>query len=161
MFDYAFKRPRMIRMRVLDGKDRGSVLVYRDGKVRGHRGGLLSWIVLTREPSHPEVVTLRGGRVDQSDLLFIMEVLRNAVNEGQLRVDGTEQLQGRAHDRLSLLRHVKPLEDGADTGRFWIDPERLVVSQYELYDSEGRLIYRQAHEKLELNVPLPEGAFKL
>lgn len=116
--------------------------------------------MLTREPSHPEVVTLRGGRVDQSDLLFIMEVLRNAMQQGTLRVEGTEVINGRTSYRVDLSQHVDPLEKGAETGRFWIDAEQWVVSQYELYDHEGRLIYRQAHEKLELNVP-SEGAFNL
>lgn len=161
VFDYAFQRPQAIRMRVIEGKDRGSVLVYRDGKVRGHRGGLLSWITLTYEPSHPEVVTIRGGRVDQSDLLFIMDVLRHAMSEGALRLNGMESLHGREHYRLDLLHHVDPLEHGAEKGRFWIDQERLVVSQYELYNQEGHLIYRQTHEKLQLNVPLSEEVFKL
>jgi outer membrane lipoprotein-sorting protein len=161
VFDYAFQRPHVICMRVIEGKDRGSVLVYRDGKVRGHRGGWLSWITLTYEPSHSDVVTIRGGRVDQSDLLFITDVLQRAMSERALRLSGLEPLQGRAHYRLDLLHHVNPLEDGANKGRFWIDQERLVVSQYELYDKDGQLIYRQAHEKLQLNVPLPDKDFKL
>lgn len=148
-------------MRVLKGPDLGSVLIYRDGKVRGHRGGLLSWIVLRYEPSNPEVRTIRGGRVDQSDLLFIMEVIRNGMNEGWLRIDGVEQLQGKAHYRLSLLRHVDPLEADADTASFWIDSQRFIVSQYELYARDGHLIYRQTHEELDLNIPLSEAVFKL
>ena len=159
--EYAFQRPKLIRMRVLAGKDRGSTVVYRDGHVRGHRGGWLKWVVRTYAPSHPEVVTIRGGRIDQSDLFFIGDALQNAARAGQLRFDGMESLNGRPQYRLALLQHVAPLEDDAAAGRIWIDREQSVVSQYELYDKAGRLIYRQAHEKLELNVPLAEEMFQL
>lgn len=157
IIDYAFKRPQLIRMRILSGKDRGSVLIYKDGIVRGHRGGLLSWITLTFKPSDPDVTTIRGGRVDQSDFLFIMDVLRNAAKEGKLRLEDTGPLNGRERYRLTLLQHVDPLESDAAGGAFWIDPENLMVSQYELYDKDGRLIYRQIHDHLELNVSLSDG----
>ncbi len=162
IIDYTFRRPRLIQMRILSGKNRGSALVYKNGVVRGHRGGLLSWIVLTFKPSDPDVTTIRGGRVDQSDFLFIMDVLRNAMKEGKLRLENTTgSLNGKEHYRLSLLQHVDPLEKGAEAGTFWIDSEDLVVSKYELYDKNGQLIYRQIHDQLELNAPLPDGQFKL
>ncbi len=156
-FSYIFERPRSIRMRVLDGKDRGSVLIYKDGVVRGHRGGLFSWVVLTFRPSDSEVTTIRGGRVDQSDFLFIMDVLRSAVKEGKLRLEGTDFLMGNEHYRLALLHHVDPLEDGAVAGTFWVDSKNLVVSQYELYGKDSKLIYKQSHDQLELSAPLPIG----
>lgn len=161
VFDYAFHRPKVIRMRILEGKDRGSVLVYRDGKVQGHRGGWLAWAVRTYAPSHPEIVTVRGGRADQSDLLFIVEALRHAVDHHQLSLEGVEPRDGQACYRLALQGYTEPLDADTRAGRFWIEQERVVIGAYEIYDGTGRLIYQQRHEALELNPPLAEGAFNL
>src|SRR3989338_7478292 len=128
-------------MRVIEGNDRGSVLVYKNGKVRVRRGGLISWVVLTYEPSDRDVVSVRGGRIDQSDLLFIMEVLRNAKRGKKIVLNRNELVHGKMYYRLDLLQHVEPLEAGASKGSFWVDSEDLVVSQYELYDLNGQLIY--------------------
>lgn len=161
VLDYVFQRPNLIRMRVLQGPDRGSVAVYRDGRVRGHRGGLLSWIMLTYPPAHPEVTTIRGGRLDQSDALYLADVLRAALQAGALSLDGLQTRQGRTCYQLSALGHVEALDREAGTGRFWIDREQPFMSAFELYDEAGRLIYRQAHEQLELNPVLPEETFRL
>ena len=75
-----FKRPRFIRMDILKGNrfgDTGSVGVSRnDGKVRGRKGGLLSFLAITVDPHDPQATTIRGLSFEQSDLQATLEKMR-------------------------------------------------------------------------------------
>jgi hypothetical protein len=38
---------------------------------------------------------------------------------------------------------------GDDTERYWIDPERLIITKYQLLNSAGRLIAEQSYSKFK------------
>ena len=92
--NFYFKKPRFIRMDILEGNrfgDTGSVGVYRnDGKVRGRKGGVLSFIAITVDKRDPQATTIRGLAFDESDLQATLEKMRFHLAESActLSMDG-------------------------------------------------------------------------
>lgn len=79
--DFYFKRPRFIRMDVLEGNrfaDAGSSAVYRnDGRVTGRKGGVLALFPVTVDKRNPQATTIRGLTIDQGDMLAMVESMRS------------------------------------------------------------------------------------
>lgn len=66
--DFWFKRPHQVRMEVLDGDKKGSVLT-RDasGKIRARKGGIMSIIPVTLSEDDERTRNLRGRKFYQAD----------------------------------------------------------------------------------------------
>jgi outer membrane lipoprotein-sorting protein len=63
-----FKKPEMVRIRVIQGGHRGSeVAVDRDGKVRGREGGLLKPFVVGLSKTDGRLQSIRGVSITQLD----------------------------------------------------------------------------------------------
>lgn len=155
--DYAFRRPKLIRMRILQGPDRGSILVYRDGRVVVRPGGLFGFLRRSFEPGHHRVTTIRGGRVDQTDFWFILELMKTGAYV--LQHEGQEIVRDNVVDVLELTRRTASADSDYQKGRFWVERDSGLVVKYELYDKEDKLAFRQIHEEVRINPNLPDEFF--
>jgi outer membrane lipoprotein-sorting protein len=86
--NFYFKKPKLIRMDVLEGNrpfDSGSVAVYLgSGKVTGHRGGPLKGIVLNVPKHSPLATTIRGVAIDESDMETVLEKIPYYLENGTI-----------------------------------------------------------------------------
>lgn len=157
-YDYTFCRPKLIRMKILQGPDHGSTLVYREGRVVVRPGGLFSFLRQTFEPEHPRVTTIRGGRVDQTDFWFIVDLMK--AETCVLRYEGQEDVLGNVADVLELTRRAASSGGDYQKGRFWVERDSGLIVKYELYDKEDKLAFRQTHEEVQFNPGLLEDFFR-
>jgi len=73
-YTFCYKKPNLIRMYVNEGKDRGStVLLRKDGRIRGKAGGLLSLIALTLNDDDERLRDLWGRKFYKADWGTILE----------------------------------------------------------------------------------------
>lgn len=159
IYNYAFQAPKLIRMDVIAGKDRGATLVYRNGFVRVRRGGLLSFITLTFKPSDRRVTTIRGGQIDQTDFGFIMSLLLDSTKK--ILWKNKDSFMGEDADVLELLETKTVNPDEPVRGLFWISHNSKLILKYELYDKNNNLLFQQIHKDIQLNIDFPEDYFKL
>lgn len=158
LYDYKFMRPGWVRMKIIKGEDKGAELLYspRTGKVTGRKGGILSFIKLTFEPSHPRVTTIRGHMVNESHFIAIWErwkayrklykpILKETETEYILEVEGVNPEKYRGTYR-EILR---------------IDRKSLLPLGFEQYSKDGVLIHKVVYSKIVVNPGLKLEDFKM
>jgi outer membrane lipoprotein-sorting protein len=152
-----FKRPRMIRLDILKGNrpfDRGSVAIYSgDDWVIGHRGGLLKNITLRLPTDHGLATTIRGVRIDQSDLLAVLQKLIF------LNANGTVTIFDEPPYMKFRCEPFDPaLNEGIETDIAWVDHESLLLVRTERYEN-GRLVQEVTWKNYIVNSGLPDKLF--
>lgn len=82
-WDYKFMKPKYIRMESIEGDRKGSKAFYdyETQKVTGRRGGLLGAVKLTLPLTNSLVQNIRGITIAESDWFFVIDRLRNALDE--------------------------------------------------------------------------------
>ncbi len=161
-FRYFFKKPKKIRMEVISEKDKGTVLIYREGKVYVRPGrGFLSRFTLTFHPRHKRVCDLRGYGIDQSDWGEFIDYHLPYLKEGSFQIIGREMV-GERETILLEMRSKEPQEtQGIAYERIWVDKELKVPIKYEHYDINNQLIRSSNYEDIEINVGLEENLFEM
>lgn len=155
IYNYYFLRPGLIRMEIVEGKDKGAVLVYKQGIVYAKR---FPWFFALRfKPQSRMVTTIRGGQVDQTDLGFILSILKEPGRK--LSWQGKEELNGQTLEIIELSEG-KAGPGGPQKGLFWVGQDGFIL-KYELYDSENNLLFRQSHDNIQLEVSFSPSLFKL
>lgn len=154
-YNYYFLRPGLIRMEIIQGKDKGAVLVYKQGIVYAKRFPL--FFTLRFKPQSRMVTTIRGGQVDQTDLGFILSILKAPGRK--LSWQGKEELNGQTLEIIEL-RDGKARPTDPQKGLFWVGQDGFIL-KYELYDSGNNLVFRQSHDNIQLDVSFSPSLFKL
>lgn len=159
IYNYAFQSPKFIRMEIIEGEDRGTILVYRNGFVRARRGGSLSFFTLTFKPSDKAVTALRRGQVDQTDFGFIVSLLLDPAKKVFWK--NKDIFLDQEADVLELLE-IKPVGSGEPVrGFFWIAQDTKLILKYELYGKDNNLLFQQIHKNIQLNINFPKNYFNL
>lgn len=154
-YNYYFSRPRLVRMEIIEGKDKGAILVYKQGIVYAKRFPM--FFPLRFKPKDRMVTTIRGGQIDQTDLGFILSLLKG---EGRrLSWKGKEELNGQTAEVIEL-RDEKALPTEPRKGLFWVGQDGFIL-KYELYDNASGLVFRQSHENIQPQAGLNPNLFKL
>ncbi len=154
-YNYYFSRPGLVRMEIIEGKDKGAVLVYKQGIVYAKRFPL--FFALRFRPQSRMVTTIRGGQVDQTDLGFILSILKAPGRK--LSWKGKEESNGQTLEVIEL-RDEKTKPGEPQKGIFWVRQDGFIL-KYELYDSENNLVFRQSHDNIQPEVSLNPSLFKL
>lgn len=154
-YNYYFSKPGLIRMEIVEGKDKGAVLVYKQGIVYAKRFPL--FFTLRFKPQSRMVTTIRGGQVDQTDLGFILSLLKNPGYK--LSWQGREELSGQTLEIIEL-RDEKARPGGPQKGLFWVGQDGFIL-KYELYDSANNFIFLQSHDNIQAEVSFSQNLFKL
>ncbi len=90
LFRIYFKKPELVRMEVLRGnQEGGAVVLTKDGRVKAHAGGWLSWLVLSFPLDSPLVTTIRGHTLRQSHFGYMINMMKGivATNEANVRAE--------------------------------------------------------------------------
>ncbi len=152
-----FKRPRMIRLDILKGNrpfDRGSVGIYRgDGRVVGHRGGVLKNITLNLRTDHVLATTIRGVRIDQSDLLAVLQRLIFLNEIGTVTI-----FDEPPYIKFRCVPFDPALNEGIETDIAWVDRETLLLVRTERYE-KGKLVQEVNWKNYIVNTGLPDKLF--
>lgn len=154
-YNYYFLRPGLIRMEIVEGKDKGAVLVYKQGIVYAKRFPL--FFTLRFKPHSRMVTTIRGGQVDQTDLGFILSILKDPGRK--LSWQGKEELNGQTLEVIEL-REGKAGPGEPQKGLFWVGQDGFIL-KYELYDTNNNLVFRQSHDNIQPEAGFSTSLFKL
>ena len=155
VYNYYFSKPGLVRMEIIAGKDKGAVLVYKHGIVYAKRFPL--FFTLRFKPQNRRVTTIRGGQVDQTDLGFILSILK-APGRG-LSWQGKEELNGQTLEIIEL-RDEKTKTGEPQKGLFWVRQDGFIL-KYELYDADNSLVFQQCHDNIQPEISFSPGLFKL
>ena len=100
VYDLRGKRPRLLRIQILQGEGQGTTLSWRGGKtIRVRAAGLLSAIPLDLPLTDPRIISPRGYTLDQTDIPGLLGLLNHPAAQVQF---GGEQ------GNLAMLRITGP-----------------------------------------------------
>jgi outer membrane lipoprotein-sorting protein len=156
-FRYFFKKPRLIRIEIISGRGKGSIAVYKDGKVRGRKGGLLSFITLNLNLTDSRVTNIRGDRIDESDWFFLLQEVLLCQKRGRVKLAKIDYLKGK---KIYLLE----LEVNQKTNlinKLYIEADTFLPERLEQFDINGRLVHIIEYEDIRANQNLTEDFFNL
>lgn len=162
MIRYSYKKPGFVRMDFITPHN-GAQLVYNpvNKKVRLSPFGFTRSLVLTLSPDNSLVKSLRGHRVDASDLGSFLQQVQQLQEQGKTRIEG-EATVGR---NGALIIAVEGNRDIVLTGvhsyRLWLDKTTLLPLKTMAYDHNGNLLDEVLMEDLELNPELADELFQL
>jgi hypothetical protein len=91
-YRYAYLKPHFARIDVTGGAGRGGGAVWHGGDtITGHRGGMVSFIRLTKPINDSEAVDLRGGTIAQASFEDMADAIKaaQALTPGEATVDNT------------------------------------------------------------------------
>jgi hypothetical protein len=89
-YHYAYLKPHFAKIDVTGGPGRGSGAAWKGGDtITGHRGGMVSFIRLTKPINDPEAVDLRGGTIEQASFQNMIDAIKAApsLTTGEATVD--------------------------------------------------------------------------
>lgn len=153
-----FKRPELVRIEVLEG-DPGSVAVLReDGKVRGHKGGWLTWIKLTVDIDSPLATTVRGNRMDQSHFEYMIRMMKKILATAEAHVIGETTVEGQ-NVYIMEVTHSKPRKD-LTRELIFVDKETWLLKKILGYEGR-REVVNVTYRDIVLNPGLDDKLFKM
>jgi len=152
IYKISFRRPELVRVEVLKG-DSGAVAVLdKEGKVKGIKGGWLSWIVLTLDLDDPLVTTIRGHTLKQSHFRHFIDEMKKAVDTDEVSLEA-EKLDGRDYMALNTAK-------GSDTKTVLVDPDTWLIKK--IVEREGSVeVVDVTYYDIKPNIALDDGLFKL
>lgn len=155
--NFSWSRPEKLRADVTEASSsgkRGVKLVYLgDNKITAKLG----FFKKTFRYDDPQVLSLRGYRIDQTDLKAFTEGLLDP--NATVKYAGTATINGRSADLLEVTGS-KELLPGTAKVRMAIDTVSHLPSQIEGLDAK-EVVYRAQVPQLSLNPQLPGDIFNL
>jgi outer membrane lipoprotein-sorting protein len=98
-FHYAYLKPHFAKIDITGGPGRGGGAVWKGGDtVTGHRGGMVSFVRLTKSINDPEATGLRGGTIAEASFENMAEAIKAAASA----TNGEETVNGTAYDTVTL-----------------------------------------------------------
>jgi outer membrane lipoprotein-sorting protein len=154
--EFAFKKPGMVRARVIAGSHRGSeVVVRRDGKIRGHQGGILSAIKVTLGRDDRRLYNIRGEPVWDADWGAFLRKFQAALEQRPVEAVVHPGEAGTLVADLRLTGTPQP-----DRQVYIVDASSFLLRGAERYEGDT-LVTRITYAKERLNPNLPDGYFNM
>ncbi len=173
IFKYYFKKPKFVRMEVIEGEHPGTILIYnpnlKPGKVCIKPGNFLANALIKLfghnclDLDHKWVCDLRGYGVHQSDWgwyiaehLGMARILENNYTVSALgheTVNGIETALFQINSMIPEITHSIRLE------KIWVDESTFFPVKFEQYDTAGRLVLSSTFSDLILDLDLEKKMF--
>jgi outer membrane lipoprotein-sorting protein len=159
---FYFKKPRCIRAEELGPYKKGSVAVLlKNGKVKGHLGGLLSKFSGTVDADSDWVQSANGYPLVDSDYYSMSKVMLDFANKGKktLVTQSPVTVTGQSKPVYVLEMYTDASKQEL-MKRAYIDPQNLLPVEWFDY-KDGKLFAHTLWKDLKLNVDLDDSLFNL
>lgn len=158
---YFFKKPKMVRMEILKGKNKGTVLLYKPHRVRLKLGkGILSLFSFTLEPEDKRLIDLRGHGLHQSDWGWYIDQHIQLLELTDSTFSGEETVDGRNTFVYMLFSKDPEKTKFITKETLWVDKEEFIPVKYLQYDSDGIIMQSSRHRYIEINIDLKDKLFE-
>jgi outer membrane lipoprotein-sorting protein len=150
----AFRKPHDTRLEIVAGAGKGGVAIWRGGgDVRGHRGGLLSFVHLTVGLHNPLVTTLRGTTIAAVNFGAVLAHWQALEMQTSIEVHA-------APDGLELIAHLgAPTASGVTEETVVLGRDHLPTAYREY--AAGQLVKSVRYEDVRTDAAIPESDFSL
>lgn len=163
------KKPFSLYMKWIEEPYKGSELLYvagwNEGRIRAHRGGVLSFIIHNLYPMDPKLMANELHPVTSTGIGYFLKAvlnMRKAINAGDLTFSEKrkEKVYGR-NTRALEVNFPKEKVKAYDGWRFVInqDVESKILVRMKIYDQDDQLIEYYGYGNLNLNAPLTNADF--
>jgi outer membrane lipoprotein-sorting protein len=158
---YYFKQPKMVRMEILEGSQKGAILLYKPHSVRLKPGkGLLSIFHFKLEPENDSLVDLRGYGIHETDWGYYIDQHLQRLEMTSSQFAGEENIEGRKTLVFELLSQYPERSNDVAKELLWIDKEELIPLKYVHYDTSGMLILSAQFKDIKINVEFEDSFFE-
>jgi outer membrane lipoprotein-sorting protein len=161
--NFYFKQPRLMRVEETGDFRRGSVAVLnKEGKLRGHMGGPLKFVVVTLNPDSSQAKSANNYPVIDSDLLSLNRYLEGMLKRGfKSRVTAQPTIYS-AHPQPAFVLELYKEKNGATIveKRIIIDKETNLPVEWQDY-SDGKLYSISYWSDMHPNIELSDKLFEM
>ena len=158
---YFFKKPKWVRMELLEGSQKGTVLLYKPHSVKLKPGkGLLSIFHFTFEPENERLVDLRGYGIHETDWGYCIDQHLQRLEITDSQFAGEENVEGRQTLVFELLSQYPERSNGVAKEVLWVDKEELIPLKYVHYDTTGKVVLSALFKEIKINVELEDAFFE-
>jgi len=157
---YFFSKPKSVRIEIISGKNKGTILLLNQNKVRVKPGNrIFSVLTLTFNPDDKKVCDIRGRGVHESDWGWFIDK-----HIGNLEYFDSKYLYDETVEGISTMvyeLHSKDINKTEEVNRetIWIDKERYIIIKYIQYDKDEKIIQASSYKNIALNQELDEKIF--
>lgn len=158
-YKFYYQKPDKIRLEVLEGKDKGTIMVYQTGKVRYKKGGLLSFIPLSLNVDDPLVVSIRKGQIPDLTFDYIIDLLLTNNPSG---LKETVLLNYNCY--VIEIGNSKDKLYNYSFQRIYIEKNSFLpvsLEQYEDIKGERTLVHRRVYKNLQINIKFDPQTFEI
>jgi outer membrane lipoprotein-sorting protein len=169
IFNYFFRKPKLIRIEILEGRHPGAVLIYDSHRsptqVRVDLGGGVLAVLQQLKGKYyfdledRRLMDLRGRSIDQSDWGWLIDRHLETIQSMDSTFEGEEVLLGRKILIYTLVSKDPGKTMSVDKETLWIDKQDLVPVQCIQYDGSGRMLRSTLYREIKINANLGEGLF--
>jgi len=156
-FHVWFRKPALFRLRVLQGRQRGSELVVpADGTLRGRRGGLLRAFSRRLNRSDPSLRSLRGQPAWELDMGSFLRAIRDRMAQ---QGSSAELRAGPGDHRLLLEVRYRPSGGGGPLRDVWsLDDQNWLLVSGDVFEGTQRVDHFEISD-LKIDRGLAESFF--
>lgn len=175
-YNYLFKKPKKIRIEIVESQDerptavfrgKGGRAVYEDGMVKGSPGGALSFVIRTLEPTDPLISVEPFGSIDQTSVDTFVNMLKYMLLIYESSKD-SNTIEIKIHENIMLEdRETSLIEIGINSSKtsltglsYWIDNSLKIPIKYE--EREGDIVSCELSlMDIEVNSGLSDNIFSV
>jgi outer membrane lipoprotein-sorting protein len=158
-YEYYFQKPDKLRLEVLEGKDKGTTIVYQNNRIRYKKGGVLSFIPLSLNIDDPIVLSIRKGRINELTFDYILDILSKykpkSIKEVSIFGYNCYVIEiGESKDRLYNY----------SMQRIYVEKNTFVpiqLEQYENINGQNELVHKRIYRNFKINLPIDEKIFNI
>ncbi len=162
VYEYWFLKPGWIRVKVLEGKKKGSRVVYnpKTKKVTGRLGGVLGFLSITTDPWDKRVLSPRGIPLTEGSFEAALREWKGYLRAGKVWFDGEKTVDGVACWVLGV-KDLDPSKNYGSVKKYLYIRKDLKLPYLALdYDASDREVVRAYFKDLKLNTGLRPEDFK-
>ncbi len=163
LYKLYFSKPKLIRLEILSGRSKGTILLYDPDKkrVRFRVGsGLLASLVLNMSPSNRKLVDVNGHGIDHADWGWLLGRHLEQADLFAASCLGEEPVGGRLSRVYELISADPARTSSIAREKIWFDVEMNVITQFQLFDRDNNLFQSSTFTDIVLNPGLSKDLFK-
>jgi outer membrane lipoprotein-sorting protein len=157
-----FRQPRLMRGEIKTGAKRGSVAILcKDGKVRGHAGGILSWLSGTLSPDSNMLRCINGFPFVETDFASLARYLKcKMLDKGDKSLVSDQPVRTANTEAPAYVLDTFRGPQGQEVllKRVYVDPKSMLPVYWEDYQ-EGKLYAQSYWTDLKVDQDFPDSLF--